>query len=183
LRQNVGPGQHCEITNEDASQIHRLPVFAELGEKVSLVVTSPPYPGVHVLYHRWQVDGRRETPAPYWIAGMQDGQAESYYNLGDRKEAAANSYFEASLRNLRSVRTVMKRGAFMVQMLAFAEPARQLPRYLATMEAAGFAEILPDPTVATETRIWRNVPNRKWYASIAGKTHSSKEVVLIHKTI
>jgi DNA methylase len=22
-----------------------------------LVVTSPPYPGVHVLYHRWQVDG------------------------------------------------------------------------------------------------------------------------------
>src|SRR5262249_9675855 len=27
-----------------------------------LVVTSPPYPGVHVLYHRWQVDGRKEAP-------------------------------------------------------------------------------------------------------------------------
>lgn len=35
-----------------------------------LVLTSPPYPGVHVLYHRWQVLGRRETPAPFWIAGI-----------------------------------------------------------------------------------------------------------------
>lgn len=30
-----------------------------------IVLTSPPYPGVHVLYHRWQVDGRKETPAPF----------------------------------------------------------------------------------------------------------------------
>jgi hypothetical protein len=28
----------------------------------ALIVTSPPYPGVHVLYHRWQVQGRKETP-------------------------------------------------------------------------------------------------------------------------
>src|SRR5262249_52982637 len=27
-----------------------------------LVLTSPPYVGVHVLYHRWQVQGRRESP-------------------------------------------------------------------------------------------------------------------------
>lgn len=33
-----------------------------------LVVTSPPYPGVHVLYHRWQVDGRKEAPLPFMIA-------------------------------------------------------------------------------------------------------------------
>jgi hypothetical protein len=42
-----------------------------------LVVTSPPYPGLHVLYHRWQVQGRRETPAPFWIAACQDGQGAS----------------------------------------------------------------------------------------------------------
>ncbi|MCH8271573.1 MAG: hypothetical protein IH985_10240 [Planctomycetes bacterium] len=36
-----------------------------------LVVTSPPYPGVHILYHRWQVDGRKETDAPYWISGTK----------------------------------------------------------------------------------------------------------------
>ncbi|MBA3897197.1 MAG: hypothetical protein H0X36_08730, partial [Sphingomonadaceae bacterium] len=50
-----------------------------------LVLTSPPYPGVHVLYHRWQVDGRKETPAPFWIANRLDGSGESYYTLGHRK--------------------------------------------------------------------------------------------------
>jgi DNA methylase len=38
-----------------------------------LVLTSPPYPGVHVLYHRWQVDGRKEAPLPFMIANKLDG--------------------------------------------------------------------------------------------------------------
>ena len=41
-----------------------------------LVVTSPPYPGVHVLYHRWQVDGRKEAPLPFMIANKLDGAGE-----------------------------------------------------------------------------------------------------------
>ena len=41
------------------------------------VLTSPPYPGVHVLYHRWQVDGRKEAPGPFWIAGKLDGAGSS----------------------------------------------------------------------------------------------------------
>ena len=49
-----------------------------------LILTSPPYPGVHVLYHRWQVLGRRETPAPYWIADIRDGHGASYYTMGSR---------------------------------------------------------------------------------------------------
>ena len=44
----------------------------------ALVLTSPPYPGVHVLYHRWQILGRRETPAPFWIAGTLDGAGASF---------------------------------------------------------------------------------------------------------
>ena len=42
-----------------------------------LVVTSPPYPGVHVLYHRWQVDGRKEAPLPFMIANKLDGAGSS----------------------------------------------------------------------------------------------------------
>ena len=30
-----------------------------------LILTSPPYPGVYVLYHRWKIGGRRESPAPF----------------------------------------------------------------------------------------------------------------------
>ena len=47
-----------------------------------LILTSPPYPGVHVLYHRWQVDGRKEAPLPFMIANKLDGAGSSYYTMG-----------------------------------------------------------------------------------------------------
>ncbi len=58
-----------------------------------LILTSPPYPGVHVLYHRWQVDGRKETPAPFWIANKLDGAGLSHYTMGDRKNPGLRTYF------------------------------------------------------------------------------------------
>jgi hypothetical protein len=48
-----------------------------------LVVTSPPYPGVHILYHRWQIDGGKEAPLPLMIANKLDGAGSSYYTIGD----------------------------------------------------------------------------------------------------
>jgi DNA methylase len=184
LRLTSGSETQCTITNRDTSEIDQLPIFAEGKEKVSLVVTSPPYPGVHILYHRWQVDGRKETPAPYWISGMQDGQGASFYNLGDRREEGAETYFRESLRNLLSIHRVMRPGAYMIQMLAFAHPDDQLPRYLANMESAGFTEVLADSqSTGGSNRIWRDVPNRKWHATINGNTASSREVVLVHRAI
>jgi hypothetical protein len=44
-----------------------------------LVLTSPPYPGVYVNYHRWKVQSRRETPIPYWIANRLDGNGLAHY--------------------------------------------------------------------------------------------------------
>jgi len=49
----------------------------------TLVLTSPPYPGIHVLYHRFQVDGRKEAPLPFLIANKLDGAGSSYYTMGD----------------------------------------------------------------------------------------------------
>jgi DNA modification methylase len=173
----TGVQPNCLILNGDASNVHQARPFRSKGERAKLVVTSPPYPCVHVLYHRWQVDGRRETPAPYWIANCNDGQGESYYNFGSRHQKDANDYFASALRTLRSVRRVMTDDATIVQMVAFKNPHDHLPRYLSTMEAAGFREI------QTETdRIWREVPNRRWHAALRGTTHSSREVVLVHRT-
>jgi hypothetical protein len=56
-----------------------------------LVVTSPPYPGIHILYHRWQVDGRKEAPLPFMIANKLDGAGGSYYTMGDRKNPGCQS--------------------------------------------------------------------------------------------
>jgi hypothetical protein len=53
------------------------------------------------------------------------------------------------------------------------------------MTAAGFEEVsLSEPgQMDGEKRIWREVPNRKWHAASKGKTHSSREVVLVHRAV
>ena len=167
------------ILNGDSSEIDRASFFLDdRNRKAALVVTSPPYPGVHVLYHRWQVDGRRETPAPYWIADCDDGNGASFYNFADRRQNAADGYFRTSLRSLTAIRRVIRDGGYMVQMLAFNQPEEQLARYLRNMEDAGFAEVQ-----VGKPRIWRSVPNRKWHASLRGNTNSATEVVLIHRAV
>jgi len=101
-----------KLIESDASQIDKLPIFLRENLKADLVITSPPYPGIHILYHRWQVDGRRETPAPYWIAGCQDGQGDSYYNFGSRQQPELRSYFDTSLRTLKAIRNVIRDGGY-----------------------------------------------------------------------
>lgn len=172
-------GGRAIILHGDAAQLEHAEVFRSGSPRAQLVVTSPPYPGVHVLYHRWQVDGRRETPAPYWITGCEDGKGASFYNFGDRRQAAADNYFRTSLITLRGIRRVIRDGGYMVQMVAFNRPDEQLERYLANMSMAGFAEV----AVGAESRIWRRVPNRKWHAKLRGLTASAKEVVLVHRAI
>lgn len=169
-------GGRVTLCNLDAAELHKAPLFKK--NRVDLIVTSPPYPGVHVLYHRWQVDGRRETPAPYWITGCNDGQGASFYNFGDRRQSAADNYFRTSLATLHAIRAVMRDGGYVVQMVAFNKPGEQLPRYLENMYEAGFAEVS-----VGDNRIWRQVPQRKWHATFKGKTESANEVVLVHRTV
>lgn len=168
--------------------VHRSAVGAEIDKEIqaagtpSLVLTSPPYPGLHVLYHRWQIQGRRETPAPFWIAGTLDGDGASFYTFGDRKQLGLSKYFEILQGAFRSVHEIASRNAMVVQMVAFSNPEAQLPRYLAAMTEAGFAEekiaIAAD---SADGRVWRTVPGRKWYASMMGTTGGSQEVVLFHR--
>lgn len=147
-----------------------------------LVVTSPPYPGVHVLYHRWQVDGRKEAPLPFMIANKLDGSGSSYYTMGDRKNPGLASYFENIKATMSSVAALANSRTVFVQMLAFSEAKWQLPRYLETMEEAGLTEMfLPALKDERDGRLWRSVPSRRWYSEQRGKTPGSQEVVLIHR--
>ena len=152
------------------------------GAKPRLVVTSPPYPGVHVLYHRWQVDGRKETPAPFWIANRLDGDGAAYYTMGARNTHKLNSYFANLKESLQSVSAVCDRETTIVQVVAFSEPEWQLPRYLSVADDVGMTEtFLPDCTESPDGRLWRTVPNRRWYADQRGVTNGSEEVVLFHR--
>jgi hypothetical protein len=151
-------------------------------EAPRLVLTSPPYPGVHVLYHRWQVDGRKEAPLPFMIAGKLDGAGSSYYTMGDRKYPELATYFANIRATMSSVAALADENTVIVQMVAFSEASWQLPRYLETMNEAGLQEVfLPTLQRERDGRLWRSVPNRRWYSDQRGETPGSQEVVLIHR--
>lgn len=140
-----------------------------------LVLTSPPYPGVHVLYHRWQMAGGRETPAPFWIAGELDGLGASSYTLADRYNVDA--YFERHQTAFGAIAKLCDRRTVVVQLVAFSDPEAQLARYKESMQQSGFREL--EPAGVMESR-WRQVPSRKWYSAQRGHTPASRELVLFH---
>lgn len=155
---------------------HRL---RQLAPPPTLVLTSPPYPAVHVLYHRWQVQGRRETPAPYWFIGAQDGRGASHYTMGSRTALGLDHYFRRLVDAYRSVRSFVGQNALVAQLVFFADPPTQLPAFLSAMEEAGFRE--DSPLATDRASLWRNVPNRKWYCRVGATHGAAREVLLFHR--
>lgn len=170
---------HCEtdgIGKLKSSLLRRKPP--------KLVVTSPPYPGVHVLYHRWQVLGRRETAAPYWITESNDGQGASFYTFCDRRRQDHDEkYFARLLLCFSAIRSVLPDDCVVAQLVGFARPDEQLPLYLDAMRRAGFApfDFRGSGHRPAEADFWRAVPNRKWYTRIRDDIKQSKEILLLHR--
>lgn len=146
-----------------------------------LILTSPPYPGIHMLYHRWQIDGRREAPAPFWIAGELDGLGSSYYTMGDRKHPGLKTYFDQLEASFHSVAAMAGPDTTIVQVVAFSDAKWQLPRYLEVMDHCGLVEDYPWKHSDGDGRLWRDVPNRKWYTLHKSHSPGSREVVLVHQ--
>ena len=166
--------------------IHRNAIGMEADHRVRrlthrprLVLTSPPYPGVHVLYHRWQYLGRRETPAPYWLANVADGAGCSYYCGGSRTPSGLASYFSMIRRAFTSIRKVIHPSGYVVQIVGFSNIDSQLPAYLAAIEEAGFQDAQPKELDGRPLQ--RRVANRKWYATLKGDTDASREFMLVHQ--
>lgn len=171
---------HSISLNRSAAGAHT----ENLVRKISppkLILTSPPYPGIHVLYHRWQVDGRRETPAPFWIAGKLDGAGASYYTMGNRKSPELRSYFEQLEASFSSIAAIAGPETTIVQMIAFSSADWQLPKYLQVMERCGLVEFRPWKITEGDGRLWRQVPNRKWHAQQQTHSPGGREVVLVHR--
>lgn len=169
------------VLNRSAEGLELAPQLQNYGAP-RLVVTSPPYPGVHVMYHRWQVLGRKETPAPFWIANVSDGNGLSHYTFGDRQYPQLKTYFDTARRTFRSLACIADASTLFVQMLAFSDASWQLPQYLEAMSDAGLTELKLSAHVnAADGRLWRRVPGRKWYADQRGDGGASREVVLFHR--
>lgn len=155
-------------------------MLGEMQSKVKLVLTSPPYPGVHVLYHRWQVNSRKETPAPFWFAGFQNGHGESHYTLGGRSQSGIKSYFIRLREIFESIHSFVHPDALLVQLVAFSNPEMQLPAFLESMRLAGYEELQP-LTMPGNQRPSRLVPNRRWYTNIENNRHAGNEILIFHR--
>lgn len=161
------------IKPKDFSGINKIP---------KLVITSPPYPGVHVLYHRWQVFGRKETALPYVIANCYDGKGEAYYTLGNRNQPQLTNYWQNIYKIFSALTKVISEDTLIIQMIAFSDVHLQLAKYLQVMNDAGYKEVgLIEDSSDKVQRIWRNIPNRKWYNYNKANIDSRKEVLLFHK--
>jgi hypothetical protein len=102
--------------------------------------------------------------------------------MGDRQAKDLKIYFDNLRSSLQSVVRLCKSDTMIVQVVAFSDPSWQLPSYLAIAEEVGLLEqLLPDLRTHGDGRLWRTVPNRKWYANRRGRTHASNEVVLFHR--
>lgn len=180
LKKNSNISNKPILIRGSAININRYKRIKDLGAP-KLIVTSPPYPGVHILYHRWQVKGRKETAAPYWITNIEDGHGEGYYTFGYRNQKDLKDYFDFQYKSFRTLSKILNPETIVVQLVAFSNPTWQLSKYLDVMHMAGFCEINPlSHRKSNRDRIWRDVPHRKWYAQKNGATASSKEVVLFH---
>lgn len=150
--------------------------------KIKLVLTSPPYPGVHVLYHRWQVNSRKETSAPFWLAGLKDGHGEAYYTMGGRSKKGLTTYFQSLSNLFLSLKNCISDDALVAQLVAFANPELQLPNFLEAMNAAGYEEAFLMNS-GNNSRLSREVPHRKWYTNLQdeGSQNASLETLLFHR--
>lgn len=152
-------------------------------QKPKLVLTSPPYPGVYVLYHRWKIHARKETPLPYWIANSLDGRGLSHYILGPRLEPNLTQYFKNLEGSFKALAGVSSSETVFAQVVGFSEPEWQLDCYLTALASAGLEEIqFPEMATGGDGRLWRTVPGRRWFATHQGAAdNTAREVVLFHR--
>lgn len=151
-----------------------------------LILMSPPYPGVYVNYHRWKVRGRRETPAPYWIADRLDGHGISRYTMSARNRDGSKLYYTKLSAALEALISLLDGNSTVVQVVGFNGGYQQLDRYLWLMNDLGLTEvILENLSTASDGRLWRDIPGRRWWVAAGQRSEAapstSREVVLIHR--
>jgi hypothetical protein len=151
-----------------------------------LVLTSPPYPGVYVNYHRWKIRGRLETPLPYLITGQLDGSGLAHYTMSSRSDRSLRTYFQKLGLAFGDIAAMCDSETWILQVVGFNNVETQLDRYLSTLELAGFEEVaFPQLATGEDGRLWRTVPGRRWWTRAGQRSmvapHTAQEVLLVHR--
>lgn len=151
-------------------------------QKVKLIVTSPPYPGISVLYNRWQVHGRRETMVPYWLIDSDQRKSASFFTMGHPKtQQGLDDYFRQIQESFTNIYSYIDKNTLITQLVAFGDKKTQFFAFMDAMSDSGFSEIKNITAKSFDGRIWRSVANRKWYNSLKEKSSNRNEVLLFFR--
>jgi DNA modification methylase len=146
---------------------------------VKLILTSPPYPGIHISYNKWQIHGRRDTKLPYWIMNSKPPAFTKFSYRGE-KARGLNDYYSYMTKVYLKLKPYCSDNCHIVKLLSFRNKAKEFKLYRDAMENAGLEEI--KILKKGDGRIWRTVPKRRWQARYSKKKlKSNKEVLLIYK--
>ena len=156
-----------------------LPALITAKSEIALILTSPPYPGTHILYHRWQVYARWETDLPYHLLGIDNRNYESHYTLGHRNEPGNANYFLKLGKIFSQLSSLISPSTVVAQVVAFSRPEKHIVQFREMMAVAGYKELrkYDEPNFIVK----RSIPHRRWYAQIAPKQESSMEFLFLHK--
>ena len=177
---------HLDILDAALPDLSSHPRIQQVGSP-ELILTSPPYPGVHIAYHRWKLFSRKETPAPYWIADQEDRNGMAHYTMSARSGRDLKSYFAKLHAAYTDLAAIASDRTILVQIVGFSDARKHLPRFLKTMTCAGFTEFLlpQDLTDTQDGRLWRSIPGRRWWTQAHSRrgitAQTSREVVLFHR--
>lgn len=170
------------IESANASNAEVVKIWNKAEHAFNLVLTSPPYPERHILYNKWQVKGRSETRLPYWIIESDQVESESFFTMAARESSASlEIYITNMLSVFENLNAVMEKNGIFVQVIAFSDLKRQLPLYLDALNVAGFDEIKNIDSSSRDGRLWRDVPNRRWFNRAGSERTGCQEVILFHK--
>lgn len=139
----------------------------------NLVLTSPPYPGVHAVYNRIQIRHRKETALLFWLAGAQGGaEPLSYYTGG-----GVDACFSMLAQAFKSIRAVAPT-ALLIQVVGFQDREKHPKRYAKVMASAGYRE------VAMFKKAMAAEPQARNHARLGLRTgNASGSIVLVHEPV
>lgn len=171
-----------KIFKANAAEDDCVRIWSQHNKQFKLVITSPPYPERHILYHKWQVNGRRESRLPYWLVNSSQYENEQFYTMSLRDAPASlEVYMSTMYLTFENLNRVMQKNGVIVQVVGFNDLAKQLPLYLAAMNEAGFEEIRNIDPSSFDGRLWRKVPNRRWFTRVSEHQAKCNELVLFHR--
>jgi DNA modification methylase len=133
-----------------------------------MVITSPPYPDVHIEYSNLMLEGRRGSKLLYNLMDYKEVRSSSDYRMNNGKK-----YFDLMDSCLSQITRVLRNGKKAIFIIGFKRKTYK----------TRFIKLCKDHNLKLIKSYTRAIPNRKWYNSLPEKKGKGipLELVLVFK--